>query len=381
MKTVCAKNMCTGCMACVDACPKKAIKISDDLQAYNAVINTADCVECGICHKICQNNMAVESNKPQKWWQGWAKSNAVREQSSSGGIATAIEQSFVKSGGIVCSCVFEDGEFKFSFAKDEDEIRRFSGSKYVKSNPQGVYRAIKDYLIAGTKVLFVGLPCQVAAVKNYVGKSLRENLFSIDLVCHGTPSPKVLEMFLKQYDKELKDVSKIGFRTKTIFQINDERQYLSTFGTRDSYTIAFLNSISYTENCYHCRYAAIDRVGDITLGDSWGSELQESIQNKGVSLILCQTEQGASLLEMSEIELYPVDLDRAMEHNHQLRAPAKIPDMRNIFFQSIQSGVPFNSVIKKCYPKQYYKQLLKQILMKIHILGGARISYGIFIDE
>ena len=105
MNTVCEKGKCTGCMECLDICPTNAIRVVDSWTAYDAVIDTDKCIRCNACHKACQNNSKPILIKPVWWKQGWACDNSVRMKSSSGGIATAIEQAFIKNGGIVCSCL------------------------------------------------------------------------------------------------------------------------------------------------------------------------------------------------------------------------------------------------------------------------------------
>lgn len=302
MKTVCTKDNCTGCMACVESCPKNAIKIVDELDSYNAIINEEQCVNCDLCRKVCQNNRNVKFTQPIMWKQGWARDTLVRSSSSSGGVAQAIERAFVRTGGIVCSCAFEKGTFGFMFAESEKEVEKFKGSKYVKSNPSGIYKKI----------------------------AVRE----------GT-------------------------------------SYIVQKGVLDKYSISFLNSISYTENCYHCQYANIMRVSDITLGDSWGSNLDIQEQRKGISLILNQTPKGKELLEQSELELMDVELNRAIEHNHQLRHPSIKPNTREIFFGEIKNGKNFNAIVRKLYPKQSAKQLVKMFLIKAKIIGGGMTNYGI----
>lgn len=371
MKTVCTKDNCTGCMACVESCPKNAIKIVDELDSYNAIINEEQCVNCDLCRKVCQNNRNVKFTQPIMWKQGWARDTLVRSSSSSGGVAQAIERAFVRTGGIVCSCAFEKGTFGFMFAESEKEVEKFKGSKYVKSNPSGIYKKIKEYLIAGRKVLFVGLPCQVEAVKCYVGEKLDNSLYTVDLICHGSPSPKVLDMFLAQYDIDTPKLSDIQFRNKNNFAVREGTSYIVQKGVLDKYSISFLNSISYTENCYHCQYANIMRVSDITLGDSWGSNLDIQEQRKGISLILNQTPKGKELLEQSELELMDVELNRAIEHNHQLRHPSIKPNTREIFFGEIKNGKNFNAIVRKLYPKQSAKQLVKMLLIKAKIMGGG----------
>lgn len=363
MKTVCEISRCTGCMACVDSCPKGAIQITDGMSAYDAVIDETKCVDCGICHAVCQVNMPLKLAAPASWKQGWAQDERIRGGAASGGLATAISRDFTQSGGVVFGCVFQDGMFRFDAAKTPEETAKFCGSKYVKSNPAGVYQKIREALKTGKKVLFIGLPCQVAAVKKFVPVPMQENLFVIDLICHGTPSPKVLARFLRQYHKSLSALQTIAFRKKTNRQIFGDDQGLVTKGVSDSYTIAFFRSLTYTENCYHCPYAQLERVSDLTLGDSWGSDLPEAEGKKGISLVLCQTAKGEALLKNAEIILRDVDLDKAIAHNGQLRAPESKPAKRDWFFRELEAGKAFNPLVLRCFPKESGKQALKALLI------------------
>ena len=371
MNTVCQPDQCTGCMACIEVCPKDAIAIKDSLNAYNAEIDSVKCIGCNLCHKICQNNREVEFVKSIQWYQGWAEDEEVRAGGSSGGAASALMRAFVKDCGYVCSCLFQDGEFVFETTNELAELEKFRGSKYVKSNPQGAYRRVKELLQQGERVLFIGLPCQVAALKIFVGEKLQENLYTADLICHGTPSPKLLELFLKQYGYTLKDLKDIKFRVKGKFQVREGYKGICTTGVTDSYLISFLNGLCYTENCYSCKYARLERVSDITLGDSWGTELAEDEMRKGISLFLCQTEKGEKLLNDSGLNLMDVDLTRAIARNAQLKAPMQRPAARADFFQKISSGKKYNKVIFKLYPKQSMKQWVKGILIKAHLYKGG----------
>lgn len=368
MKTVCEKNACAGCMACIDICPKKAISIEDDLVSYNAVINEDMCIECGLCHKVCQSIQPSIAIKPQSWYQGWAENVEIRKKSSSGGFATEVARSFIAHGGIVCSCVFVDGCFGFEIAETEEEVERFAGSKYVKSNPTGIYKLIKAKLKNNQKILFIGLPCQVSSLLNFVEVGLQENLYTADLICHGTPSPQILKLFLQQHKCNLKDVKKIQFRKKEKYQLYRDFKSIIAEGVRDRYSIAFLNAMTYTENCYTCQYARIERVSDLTFGDSWGSELSKEEQKKGISLVLCQTEKGKKLLERANVHIEEVDIERAIEQNQQLREPSIMPKGRKQFFQALKNGRRFSIVVFQYFPKQCFKQDIKNILIKLKII-------------
>ena len=369
MKTVCPSNQCTGCMACLDACTQNAIKIDDSLWAYNAVIDESKCVNCGVCTRVCPVNIKQELRLPKKWFQGWAVDEQVRSCSSSGGAATALALEFVRTGGVVCSCTFVDGKFVFRIASTPSEVRRFSGSKYVKSAPGGAFRQVKSFLLKDVSVLFIGLPCQVAAMRNYVGHKLSERLYTVDLICHGTPSPKILERFLGEHRKA---PSSIQFRKKTSFQVYCDGETVSDVGEQDPYIMAFLKGLSYTENCYSCRYANVSRVSDITLGDAWGSDLPQVEQSRGVSLILCQTEKGVSLVEKSPLLLLPVELETAVAGNAQLRKPAEKPELRGRFLSGIEAGDRLSIAIARCYPKMFLKVQIKRALRKLFFWKNAQ---------
>ena len=367
MKTVCEKNKCAGCMVCVEACPKKAISIQDEISFYNAVIDNK-CIDCGLCYKMCPQKNTHEFIKPKVWYQGWAKNDSVRGNSSSGGLATALSLNFVNNGGIVYSCCFEKGKFVFSKATNKEEVKRFVGSKYVKSNPKGVYSAIKSDITNSNKVLFIGLPCQVAALKKYIGEPNHKSLFTVDLICHGTPSPKLLELFLNQYNRTLESMDEITFRKKTKMQIWGDNEGIIKKGVSDKYTIAFVNGLTYTENCYECSFAKTERISDITLGDSWGNQLSPEENKKGISLVLCQTKKGEELLENSDIELVDVNLEQAISKNKQLRHPSIMPKRRRKFFESIKQRKSVNKEVFKSYPLQCLKQNVKETLIGLKII-------------
>lgn len=367
---VCEAHMCVGCMACADVCPQKAIIVNDSTMYYNADIDQEKCIDCGACHSICQVNNKPHTIKPISWYQGWHVDALDRATSTSGGVASALAEAFIDRGGIVYSCVFRNGQFIYSQVSEQSEIKQFKGSKYVKSNPKGVYENIKESLKLND-VLFIGLPCHIAAVNNYLsGKKFEHIIYTCDVICHGTPSPKLLGSFLKQYNIDLGRVKDIRFRDKNIYNLQCDGKYISHERVRDLYTLAFLKGLCFTENCYNCQYAGIERVSDITIGDSWGSQLDEKERSKGISLILCQTKKGEQLVKKSKLDLYEVDLNKAVKSNHQLHDPMADTVERKRFFSAIQKGKSFNYSVFECYPKDYIKQRIKHCLIKIGVFGS-----------
>lgn len=366
MKTVCELNMCNGCMACVEKCHRNAITIKDDLKYYNALIDTKKCVDCGLCTKVCPRENDNDMSKPKWWYQGWADSE-IREHASSGGAASAIIRTFIKNGGYVASCLFNSGKFVFEVTNEMAVARKFAGSKYVKSNPEKIYGKIQSLLKANQKVLFIGLPCQVAAVNQFIKD--KTNLVTADLICHGTPSPYLLKKCLQEYGHDINTLTDINFRIKSLYELNRDGKPIAAFHTMDNYLIAFLHSYDYTENCYSCKFATLDRVSDITLGDSWGTELSGEVKN-GVSLILCQSEKGKELIESAGLNLLDVDINNAISHNEQLNKPSKCSKSRDQFFENYNRYNNFGKALVKTAPGIVAKEKVKSIVKYI-VRGGG----------
>lgn len=360
MKTVCKENMCCACGACVEICPVNAITLSKTLFFNNAYVNE-NCINCHCCERVCQRVHPEYCNAPIEWFQGWAD-DLTRSNSTSGGVATAVCKSFILNGGVVCSCVQENGDFHFSMHYDVDSVAKSAGSKYVKSDVQGILKKIKNLLVDEKKVLFIGLPCQVAAIKKFVGKSLEKKLYTIDIICHGTPSKLLLERFIGQFGKSLSDCKNVSFRDGNKYRVAVDGKSLTPRCVLDTYTLAFVNGLSFTENCYSCDFAKFERVSDLTLGDAWGSTLPKSEIDKGISLMLCQTEKGKELLLNSGAHMEPVDVELVKLVNHQLTHPVRPGKNRKLFVNAIMSEKTVDASIMRIFPMIYIKQKIKQLL-------------------
>lgn len=377
MNVVCEMNQCNGCYACVEKCSVNAISILDNLHSINAVIDNNKCMNCGLCRKICPNLKPVLLKPPIDWKQGWTKDVELRNNSSSGGVASALMKAFILSGGYVCTVKQMDGEFKFFLTNNLSDLKGTNGSKYVKSVPKNVYSIIVNLLKNNNKVLFIGLPCQIAGIKKFVGIANSQLLYTVDLICHGSPSLYTLNKFFDNYGDSVNMKHSIIFRLK-----NNEKtdyKYYSTSGTMDSYTIAFINGLTYTDNCYNCRYASTNRCSDLSIGDSWGSNISVEEQNKGISLMLIQSSKGKELLNMSNLHMEEVDCSKAIQHNHQLVEPMRIPKRRGMFFKLIERNFSFNKAVLLTLPYYYFKQKLKAVLIEqgvIKVRNGIKFTIG-----
>lgn len=367
MKTVCKKNTCTGCSSCLEICNSNAISLEKKIDNYNAIINEDKCRQCNRCYSICQQNDEPILSIPRMWKQGWCKDENIRKKAASGGVATSISKAFIQSGGYVYGCLYEKGDFVFKEAPTEVDIFEFCGSKYIKSNPQGIYNRIKDRLKNGDKVLFIGLPCQVEAVKRFVGSNLQKKLFLIDLICHGTPAPVLLEFYLAGRGYAKDQVKNVEFRRKNDYRLFLNNKNITLQRVQDIFVFSFLRSLNYTDNCYECKFATINRCSDLTLGDAWGSKLEEGQRKLGISLMLAQTKKGITMISDANIEKTDIDLNIAIDNNKQLKAPAT-QIYRDKFFKLIKKGKSYDYAVFRCYPKIYIRQEVKKLLFKIHIM-------------
>ena len=361
---VCEKDMCAGCGLCINTCPVNAITIVDSLKSLNAVINTTKCVKCNRCHNDCPQNTNFVYTEPIKWFQGWIDDEQDRVLSSSGGVGYALAKSVIKKGGYVVSCLLREGEFTFKLVDSENELSGFRGSKYVKSNPTKIYAHIKKKLEEGKTVLFLGLPCQVAGIKKYIGENLGINLITVDLICHGSPSQELLRKFLEQYGIDLRKLNNLSFREKQFFSINADNATICPKQIKDRYTLSFVNGLTYTENCYSCHYAQLGRISDLTIGDSWGTDFLEE-EKKGVSLILCQNKKGITLVKSSPIITKQVDLKHAINNNKQLMKPSEVPLKRDDFFKQVSKGQKFNRAVFSSMRNECIKQEVKKLLLPV----------------
>lgn len=367
-KTVCQKNLCCGCNACINICPKQCIKLVDNIKELNAEIDKNKCINCKLCESVCQvvneQSNLIKFNKTLNCFEGVTKDKVINESASSGGFATTLGVEFAKNGGYVVGIKSDKERFYFDITNNSEEIIQFAGSKYVKVDTKDIYKKIKARLIAGDKVLFFGVPCQIAGLYMFLQKKY-ENLFTVDLICHGTPSEKVLLKYLNE-KKIFTGEQQLSFRKKHFLQLSIKEKPLIDNKVCDAYIVGFVNGLFYTENCYQCKYAREERISDITIGDSWGSTNAHGLNN--LSLILQNTKKADYLISLltNKFLMYDCDYENAKHYNHQLMHPSKKQPYTDYYFNNFNSKTT-KKIVKKAYPKIMFKQFIKKILVKLHL--------------
>lgn len=342
------KYRCCGCNACEMICGKKAITMIEDEYGFRfPQIDTEKCVGCGNCQKVCCINNEVELCKPGTVYAASYKNKDISAKSASGGIFAALAKQVLTEGGIVFGSAYTkqfDVEV-ISIEKIED-LPRLQGSKYVQSSMNNSFLKIKSELQTGRTVLFCGVPCQVEALKRFLGRSYK-NLLLVDIVCHGVPSNRMLKDYLSFLaDKKQMEIQSIQFRTKTKGQnVYGEIAYRQVSHTgeiayrqeplisyKSSYYKLFLNCQTFRDSCYNCKFAGTKRPGDISLCDYWGIEDEhpdfvKEVEKEGlagISAIMVNTNAGLAFFERlkQEFLLRESTVEQVAKHNPQLQAPS-----------------------------------------------------------
>ena len=389
--TLCAPAACTGCTACASVCPVNAISMQPDHEGFLRPVVSDACVLCRKCEGVCPGlhpRPAADSDaQPDPVHAVWCKEEAVRQKSTSGGFFTVLARDTFQRGGVVFGAVLEQGRVvRHAPARTEAELAPMRGSKYAQSDLGNTFRQIKDLLEQGTPVLFSGLACQVDGLNRYLGRDYPQ-LTTVDLVCHGVPSPAVLRAFVEELEHTHgKQVTNLRFRDKEhgwqtahlTAEFSDgshwtEVLYRTTFGR------GFGMGLFLRPCCAQCAYTNTHRPADFTLGDFWGLDPKLELptdRSKGISLVLVNSgkteERFAALADrFGQVER---PLSEAVAGNPRLASPSVPSPKRAAFFASFrtrpfektaaqflsQPPLPYRMASKVLTPQM--KQVIRKVL-------------------
>lgn len=373
---ICPKGKCTGCSACSSICPKKAISMIQDKKGFwRPQINESVCVECGACRKVCP-----VINKPTNYetTRAFAFQNCdeVRLNSTSGGFFYAVAQLIIKTGGVVCGAAFDDKMvLRHLFVDDIESLIKLQRSKYVQSTTFDVFDSIKQYLREKRKVLFVGTGCQVAAVKNFIGEN--DNLFLMDLVCYGVPSPGVFSEWLQYLNNKYDRVTDVRFRDKSygysspnVRVLFNNGKYIESCRDSNLFTELFFKHLTIRESCFSCEFKTANRCSDITIGDLWsvGKFDRKRNDNKGASLVIPHSNKGELLCKkLCKLEM---DLHYIVEYESKKMTECVKPSKSYDDFWKMYISFGFDKILSAYSPnnaKTKTKYIIKKIMNKTGI--------------
>lgn len=288
------------------------------------------------------------------------------QKATSGGAFIALADAFLKKYSRHQTYIYgvtydQNLNVHYEVANTLEECEKFSGSKYVRSDISGVYNSIKENLADDGAALFIGTPCHVAGLQNFLHRHNinQKNLICIDLICHGTPQPIYWRTYRDWLEKKYKStLLDFKFRTHedSIFEyvslakFENGKIYMNTPETQ-IYNRLFLQHYLFSEGCFRCKFANLDRRGDVTIGDFWGIEtvMPHYPYTKNVSEILVNSEKGEELVQIlidsAQVQGYCMEQcwsDEYVKYQNNLQRPAYKPKDYEIFQKDFQNrGIHF----------------------------------------
>ena len=383
---------CTGCGACVQRCPKQCISwVQREFGFRYPQIDKEACINCGLCEKVCPIDKMVEAPVAQKAYAAVHRNSEVLAKSTSGGAFTAIADVIFAQGGIIYgAAMMDDMQVKHIRASSKDEIELLRSSKYLQSDTGTTYQMAEHDLKQGKEVLYSGTPCQIDGLNNFLGKDY-ENLYTIDIVCHGVGSQAYFDKYMDFARERYGKIKALRFRSKeyagwscggvvVVVDSSDCLKQIPYWDFDNYYYSYFLSGDIYRKSCYTCKYANTKRVGDFSLGDYWGVEKLHLTLNTqgGCSLLLINSDKGNRLLQsIQSLILQETSVDSAVKQNEQLKAPSKLPATRKdrILEYEGMTGIQIQKNYLKNYKKRYLKGRLKSLIpykVKLIIRGGGQ---------
>lgn len=371
MITISDKSLCCGCTACMNACPVQCIVMRRDREGFDyPVANPDRCIGCGKCEKVCPVLNPGEPAQPLEALA--ARHEGYVSESSSGGVFPALASKVVDAGGVVYGAVLnEDMTVGHADAEDMEAVTRMRGSKYVQSDLYGTFEEVRYYLGEGRKVMFTGTPCQIAGLNSFLGKE-DENLLTVDCACHGVPSPGLWEKYVKAIEtRHGGKLTSLRFRDKSRSWMHYDFVYAAGADEvrmpyiKNPYMALFIQDMSLRPSCYNCPARGGRSGSDLTLADLWSvaDAAPEMNDDKGVSLVLVNSEKGRKAIAEADIQIKAVDPEAARKNNGGFSESIRIPERREEFFKGHHSA---EDLIK------YMKGFITRKPLYKMIYGGVR---------
>lgn len=382
MDNICKKpELCTGCTACLNACPKKCISMKPDNMGFlYPVIDNDSCINCNLCRKTCPVNNQPTAYEPLEGYIGRYNDLSIVSESTSGGVFTAFANWILSKDGVICGVRIDENNCIKHFFVDShssERIRDMRGSKYVQSSLETSFSIIKGYLAEGRTVLFSGTPCQVAGLKAYLRKDY-SSLFTVDMVCRCAGAPAFFKEYLSYQEEKYKSpIKEVRFRNKTYgyhsgsmkLEFGNGKIYYGS-PRIDLFLNSFFNGLCSRESCYKCPAKGDKKSSDITIFEAWHMEQVLSgvkDDDKGYTSVIVRTENGKQLLKEAEkwLKIWPANiqqmkaLDGVMIDGYPDKHPARDTIMENIAKSSFEKAVSSALTIKQT---DYFIEHLKHLL-------------------
>ena len=359
------KGKCCGCKTCSLVCPKNCISFrKDEIGSLYPSVNIEECIHCDQCEKVCPIQRSFDKKIGQKAYVAYSDDSEVRYRGSSGGMFETIAEWIIGKNGSVFASRFDSNlQLKCFEATNMTEVRRLTKSKYLQSDCVEAFPIIKKRVDSGVYVLFCSSPCQISALKSYLGPmASNDNLFLLDFFCHGVPSQGLFDKCIYYLEKKNRiRVTGYEFRSKirngatphyyTIkYQKNNKELQKTELYLKDPFYLGFQKYLTLRDSCYYCPYGYGHHYADITVGDFHNIERYIKGINRfdGVSTVLINTTKGHAIWnEISHsLVAHDIEIERLYNDKEIFSGPTKMPASRAEFINDM-GGMDFQDVVEK----------------------------------
>lgn len=322
---------CYGCEACANVCSRKAIVFHEDEQGFlYPKVDNSMCVECKVCEQFCPSlKKPTKKTGEKKYYGAYSNDDNELKHSTSGGIAYELMKYYINNYKIVYGVAYSD-DYKYAHfkrANKETEIKRLQGTKYVQAKKENVFLDVYNDLKEQEDVLFIGTPCEIAALKQFLRfkKIVEKNIMFCELVCSGPTSNKVLRQYIQLIEKNnkkkivyfnMRDKAK-GWGSKNIKIEFENGKIISRGLYQTCLGVAFYSMAR--KSCYSCDYKLKNSLSDLTIGDFWGVNENDGIYNRdGLSLVITHNEKAEELLKKINIKKQEITFEEAVKNNDEI---------------------------------------------------------------
>ena len=368
--------------------------IEDDEGFRYPVVDSSECTQCGLCERVCPviHAEVTDVSHPQQGWLVQHRDEQIRQESTSGGAFTAIASWVIRQGGAVFGAGYRKGAFvvEHQAVEREEDLAVFRNSKYVQSEMGDCFRRVSECLKAGRWVCFSGTPCQIEGLRGYLRGREYKNLVCVDLVCHGIPSPRILNFYITAQKHCIGgEFTNVLFRDKfygyhyssfSIYNKDKSKDYHKGVDT-NAYLRAFFDNLSDRPSCYDCHFKKRYRKSDLTIWDCFPIEkFTRELDNKGTTRVLVQSAKGAMVMEaiMDELHVVAVDPDKLVKGVREMFHSVPMNPRRQQFFEDCNTMSPID-FFSKWFPINWKVRVNAFVRLACHRLGVYNIAKRMFM--
>ena len=365
------KNCC-GCKNCYNICPNNSIQFRKGMLGHIfPQVDTTTCIDCGKCESVCP---MTEEIKPidfnQIFFIAYSKDFDIRRSGSSGGMFRVFAEHLLNLGYEIYAAAFDDHlNLITANALNKEELFPLLKSKYLICDTGKKFSEIKAKLDSERKIMYVSTPCQVFALKKYLGKDY-DNLITVDFFCHGVPSQEFFNKCIEFDQKNRyggKKIKEYSFREKikhgatphyfsVIFE-NGEKQMGYYFDS--TFYAAFQKYICLRESCYSCRFCGRNRPSDITIGDFHNVENYVGEINRfdGISSVVINSVNGLVLWNNCSDSVWhrSLDIENLIKERIIFSKNTERPEDTDEFIKEYENG-GVDGIYDKYLKSSFYRK-------------------------